>query len=161
MSFIEHKILEIAIHTQAEATKDEVSKTTAAKNDLRAAYSAAKNAYKATAGIDVIGPILAPIAAAAAFTAVVAFGSAEGGQYLVPGDQLTMLHRNEMVLPAGVADRMRGVIDGGGGGGISVIVNHSVNAVDAESFRAHIRRHANMIGNEVARVLKRKAATSQ
>jgi hypothetical protein len=156
MSFIEHKVLEIAIHAQAETTKEEVSKTTSARNDLRTAYSAAKNAFKATAGIDFIGPVLAPIAAASAFAAVVAFGSAEGGQYLVPGDQLTMLHRNEMVLPAGVADRMRGVIDGGGGGGISVIVHHSVNAVDADSFRAHIRRHANLIGNEVARVLKRK-----
>jgi hypothetical protein len=91
----------------------------------------------------------------------VAGASAEGGQYLVPGDQLTMLHRNEMVLPAGVADRMRGVIEGGGGGGISVIVNHSVNAVDAQSFQQHIRRHGNMIGNEVARVLKKRGVAAK
>jgi hypothetical protein len=69
-----------------------------------------------------------------------------------------MLHRNEMVLPAGVADRMRGVIEGGGGGGTTVVVNHSVSAVDAESFQSHIRRHANLIGNEVARVLKKKSS---
>jgi hypothetical protein len=162
MSFIEHKVIEVSIHAQTEATKDTISKATTAKNDLRTAYSAAKNAYKATADIDGVGPFLAPIAAATAFAAVVAFGSAEGGQYLVPGDQLTMLHRNEMVLPAGVADKMRNVIAGGGGGGITVVVNHAVNAVDADSFRSQIRRHANMIGNEVSRVLSRKGlATSR
>jgi hypothetical protein len=31
-----------------------------------------------------------------------------------------------------------------------------VNAVDAESFQGVIRRHGSMIGNEVARVLKKK-----
>ena len=124
-------------------------------------HVAAANAYTEWAAFP---PIAAGMAAAAegivhAFAApvlAVAGASAEGGQYLVPGDQLTMLHRNEMVLPAGVADRMRGVIEGGGAGGISVIVHHSVNAVDAESFRTHIRRHGNMIGNEVARVLKKR-----
>jgi hypothetical protein len=55
---------------------------------------------------------------------------------------------------------MRNVIGGGGnsgGGGTTVIVNHSVNAVDAASFQQHIRRHSNMIANEVTRALKRKA----
>lgn len=124
-------------------------------------HVAAANAYTEWAAFP---PIAAAMATAAegvvhAFAApvmAVAGASAAGGQYLVPGDQLTMLHRNEMVLPAGVADRMRGVIEGGGGGGISVVVNHSVNAVDAQSFQQHIRRHGNMIGNEVARVLKKR-----
>lgn len=158
MAFIEHKVVEIAVHAQTEATKEAVSKTTAEKNDLRTAYSAAKNAFKATAGIDVVGPILAPIAAAAAFAGVVSFGSAEGGQYYVPNNQLTMLHPQEMVLPAGIANQMRNVIGGGGSGGpgMTVVVNHSVSAVDAASFQGHIRRHSNMIANEVTRALKRK-----
>ena len=41
-------------------------------------------------------------------------------------------------------------------GGVTVVVNHSVNAVDAESFQGHIGRHGNMIANEVTRALKRK-----
>lgn len=124
-------------------------------------HVAAANAYAEWAAVPWVAAAMAAAAegvvhAFAAPVMAVAGASAEGGQYLVPGDQLTMLHRNEMVLPAGVADRMRGVIEGGGGGGFSVIVNHSVNAVDAQSFQQHIRRHGNMIGNEVARVLKKR-----
>jgi ABC-type phosphate transport system ATPase subunit len=69
-----------------------------------------------------------------------------------------MLHPQEMVLPAGIANQMRSVIGGGGSGGsgVTVVVNHSVSAVDAASFQGHIRRHGNMIANEVTRALKRK-----
>jgi|GEM_PF-2770266 hypothetical protein len=160
MAFLQKKVMEIAIHAQTEETKEAISKATTQKEDLRTAYSAAKNAWKATAGIDVVGPVLAPIAAAAAFAGVVSFGSAEGGQYYVPNNQLTMLHPQEMVLPAGIANQMRSVISGGGsgGGGATIIVNHSVNAVDAASFQQHIRTHSNMIANEVTRALKRKRA---
>jgi hypothetical protein len=66
-----------------------------------------------------------------------------------------------MVLPAGIANQMRSVIGGGGGSGgsgVTVVVNHSVSAVDAASFQGHIRRHSNMIANEVTRALKRKGA---
>jgi tetrahydromethanopterin S-methyltransferase subunit B len=157
MSFLEHKLMEVTIHANAEVAKDQASKAAHAKEDERTAYSAAKAAWESVVHTPIVGPILAPIAAAATFAAVTAFGSAEGGQYIVPSEQLTMLHRNEMVLPAGVADRMRGVIEGGGGGGVTVVVNHSVSAVDAESFQAHLRRHANLIGQEVARMLKKKA----
>ena len=45
---------------------------------------------------------------------------------------------------------------GSGGSGVTVIVNHSVSAVDAASFQGHIRRHSNLIANEVTRALKRK-----
>jgi hypothetical protein len=158
MSFIQHKLMELTIHTSTEQAKDEASKAAHAKEDERTAYSAAKGAWESVVHTPIVGPILAPIAAATTFAAVSAFGSAEGGQYVVPSEQLTMLHRNEMVLPAGVAARMRGVIEGGGGVGTTVVVNHSVSAVDAESFQSHIRRHANLIGIEVARVLKKKSS---
>ncbi|HET9183250.1 MAG TPA: hypothetical protein VFP59_14025 [Candidatus Angelobacter sp.] len=158
MSFAEHKLMELTINAETEAAKDQASQAAHAKEDERTAYSAAKAAWESVVHTPLIGPILAPIAAASTFAAVSAFGSAEGGQYLVPAEQLTMLHRNEMVLPAGVADRMRGVIEGGGGGGVTVVVNHSVSAVDAESFQAHLRRHANLIGQEVGRVLRKRTA---
>src|SRR5262249_15202934 len=56
----------------------------------------------------------APIAAAAAFAAVGALGSAEGGQWEVPGLQMTMLHPREMVLPAHLAQGVRNVVEKGG-----------------------------------------------
>lgn len=71
------------------------------------------------------------------------------GTNFVPQDGLAYLHKGEKVIPASQQGPAFS-------GGITVVVNHSVNAVDAESFKAHIKRHGNMIGNEVARVLKRK-----
>jgi hypothetical protein len=157
MGFLQQKLMEINIHESAEATKSAVSEASHATEDKRTAFSAAKHAYDSVVDTPIVGPVLAPLAAAAAFAAVSTFGSAAGGQYLVPGPQLTMLHAQEMVLPAGLAGRMRDVVEGrAGGGGVTVVVNHTVTAVDAQSFQGMIRQHGNMIGNEVARVLKKK-----
>jgi predicted phosphoribosyltransferase len=164
-AFITHKASELVIHSATEASKDAISEAGHARESVRTAYSAAKHAFDATADIPIVGPALAPIAAAGAFAAVSAFGSAEGGQYLVPAPQLTMLHPQEMVLPAAIASRMRDVVEGRSPGAspqqpVTVIVQHSVNAVDAESFQQHLRRYSSMIGNEVARVLRKKGLSS-
>jgi hypothetical protein len=87
---------------------------------------------------------------------------AAGGYYEVNGDQIGLVHDKEMVLPAGIANRLRSTIDsmgegGGSGRGINVNVYHSVNAIDASSFKDTIRQHGNMIGNEVARVIRRNS----
>jgi hypothetical protein len=74
------------------------------------------------------------------------------GTNFVPQDGLAYLHKGEAVIPAG----KQGSGYSGGIGGITVVVNHSVSAVDAASFQGHIRRHSNMIANEVTRALKRK-----
>jgi len=148
---LERQLVEFLMHL---AVKDAADKAASAKNNLRAAYDSAHNTYKWATGT--VGPVLAGVLAAGAFVFAESLGSAEGGQYYVPNNQLTMLHPQEMVLPAGIANQMRGVIEGGGGGGVTVVVNHSVSAVDAASFQGHIRRHSNMIANEVTRALKRK-----
>ena len=41
-------------------------------------------------------------------------------------------------------------------GSPDVHVHFNVSAIDSDSFKTTIQRHGNMIGNEVARVLKRK-----
>jgi hypothetical protein len=84
-----------------------------------------------------------------------------GGMWEVDRERLARIHEQEMVLPAKYAAGLREMIESGNGsstsaGDIHVHVNHSVNAVDAESFQGVIRRHGNIIGNEVARVLKTK-----
>ncbi|GAA5264270.1 hypothetical protein ACOSOMT5_P0690 [Acidiphilium sp. MT5] len=74
------------------------------------AYKAAAGAYSAVVGIPIVGPVLAPAAAAAAFAGVMAFDviSAEGGMGTVPfNDMPALLHRNEMVLPASIAEPLR------------------------------------------------------
>jgi len=113
------------------------------------AYS---GAYAATAAIPIFGPGLAPAAAMMAYMDVMAItpaGFALGG--IVPATGLALVHQGEKILPASMSGTGVGLA-----GGITVVVNHSVNAVDAESFQGHIRRHGNMIANEVTRALKRK-----
>ncbi len=155
ISSLEQQLVQFLVHL---AVKDAADKAASAKNNLRAAYDSAHNTYKWATGV--VGPVIAGVLAAGAFVAAESLGSAEGGQYYVPNNQLTMLHPQEMVLPAGIANQMRSVIGGGGSGGsgVTVVVNHSVSAVDAASFQGHIRRHSNMIANEVTRALKRKGA---
>ena len=84
---------------------------------MSAAAKAAAGAYSSVAQIPYVGWILAPAAAAAAFTAVAAYqvvASAEGGQERVPYDgQITELHKNEMVLPASIAESVRSMAAGG------------------------------------------------
>jgi hypothetical protein len=84
--------------------------------------------------------------------------SSAGGEWRVDRDRLNFVHANETILPAGIAGKLRNMVEGGAssGGGVTVVVNHSVSAVDSTSFQGHIRRHGNMIANEVTRALKRK-----
>jgi len=93
------------------------------------AAKAAAGAYSAVAAIPIVGPFLAPEAAAAAFAGVMAFeglASAAGGFDIPHGlNPITQLHQNEMVLPATIAQPLRGFLReyqqgaglGGGRGG--------------------------------------------
>jgi hypothetical protein len=73
-------------------------------------------AFASTAAIPIVGPGLAPAAAAAAIGSVLAMvplASAKGGQDRVPYDgQITELHKDEMVLPAWIANPLRNSING-------------------------------------------------
>ena len=139
------KTAETAIHATAEGAKTgatvagaatrtatEAAASTAAKGfsistaltDIGAnAVRAATGAYAALAGIPVIGPVLAPAAAAAALYGVYSIGrkmfSAEDGFGSVPYDgAVTELHKEEMVLPAKYANPLRdGLANGNGFGG--------------------------------------------
>jgi hypothetical protein len=84
------------------------------------ANKAAASTYASTADIPIVGPVLAPIAAAGAFAAVMAFDvfSAAGGFDVPAGlNPVTQLHAREMVLPAGIADPLRASLAAGGGSG--------------------------------------------
>ena len=64
-----------------------------------------------------IGPVLGAIAAAVVFAAVMALGASVGsaaGGWDVDRDALGMVHAKEMVLPAPLAEGIRGMISGQG-----------------------------------------------
>jgi len=120
------------------------------------AGAAAAGAYRAIVGIPYVGPILAPIAAAVAYGGVMAFDSAEGG-YDIPGglNPLVQTHAREMILPANLADTIRGLAaNGGPSAGSGDVHNHTwnVNAIDARSFDQFLRTTGGrQIAQEMAR----------
>jgi hypothetical protein len=90
--------------------RDAASHSFHMKEVLRDAKGAAAGAWRAVVHIPVVGPFLAPVAAAAAFAGVMAF-SAEGGMGAVPYDNAPfLLHKNEMVLPANLATPLRSML---------------------------------------------------
>lgn len=97
------------------------------KNIANSAWEAMAGAWKAMVGIPVIGPVLAPAVAAAAFAGVIGLAgnirSAAGGYDIPAGlNPMTQLHEQEMVLPKDIANPLRENLAGGGGlgGGLSV-----------------------------------------
>lgn len=117
-----------AARTSAELSAAAATKTATLGSTIMQiganAVKAATGAYAAIAGIPVVGPVLAPAAAAAALYGVYALGrkvfSAQDGFGSVPYDgAMTELHKEEMVLPAKYANPLRDNLtsgDGFGGG---------------------------------------------
>lgn len=157
-SFIEHKLMEVAVHTQAEETKDTVSTESHAKEGARTARTAAQHAYDSVVDTPIVGPVLAPIAAAATFLAVEALGSAEGGQWEVPGIQPTILHPQEMVLPASIASRMRDMVEGGGtmSSRSALVFAPTIHALDAHGVDSVLAKHQRIFENRVDKVLRKR-----
>ncbi len=129
---------------------------------------AAAGAYAATAEIPVIGPVLAPAAAAAAFAATEAFGSMDIGAWSIPHDQMALVHKNELVMPAAEAGAFRsmlsGAANGGGmGGGTSVSVSPQthlhVTTMDASTVQSTLRANSGAMLREIDRAVRHGAAT--
>ena len=104
----------------------------------------AVNAAASVAAIPVTGWALAPETGAAAYAQGLSWAgmaSAAGGWEQVPSDQVAMIHKNEMVLPANLAEGVRQNLAGAGGGagGGSAVIN--IQANDAKSFNDMLRRN--------------------
>lgn len=107
---------EKAIEAQIEynLTAGALGKEHALASIMRDAYKAAANVYA-----EVPFPFNIP-AAAGVFAAVVALGgglpSAAGGMWQVPNDMLAMVHKDESILPSGIASGLRDMVGKGSGG---------------------------------------------
>jgi hypothetical protein len=94
--------------------------TATLKKITNAAAAAAAAAFHAFADVPVVGPALGAAAAAATFVAVESFGalaSASGGYDIGDENPLVQAHAREMILPASIAEPLRGMIAAGGAGG--------------------------------------------
>lgn len=123
------------IETAAAGESVLLTAATSVKEIIMSAWVAAANVYKAIAAIPFVGPFLAPAMAIGAVAAVMGFAkniaSAAGG-WVVPEDQMAQVHKNEMILPAHLSDRIRNMTEPGKGkGGEGGDVHYHVSAIDA------------------------------
>jgi hypothetical protein len=102
---------------------------------------------------DKLGPFAIPVAlgvTAAAVGVGASMMSAAGGYDIPAGlNPMTQLHAQEMVLPAELANRVRGMAGGPGGSG-SVVHNHYIYAMDSQSFNEFAKRNPEAFGNGMA-----------
>ncbi|HVA15462.1 MAG TPA: hypothetical protein VNF99_19595 [Stellaceae bacterium] len=128
------------------------------------AAEAAAAAFADMAELGLPGLAAAPGVAAATFGTVMGFGtglgaglfSAEGGAWSVPSDMLAMVHKQESILPAGVAQPMRDFFSGGaagtGGGGDSYAI--TIQAIDTQSGAQFLMNNAGAIAQGLTRELR-------
>jgi hypothetical protein len=109
---------------------------------MSAAATGAAKAYKALAGIPVIGPALGAVAAVGTFAAIEAYknmASFDIGAWSVPRDMPAMVHAGETILPRPFADDYRSAVSGrggdGGGAGSGGDVHLHLHTPDAEGAR--------------------------
>jgi hypothetical protein len=119
---------------------------------LNAVKSIVTDSAQAFGGIFAfLAPIMGPAAvgpAAAGEATVMAaasgIASAAGG-WVVPSDQLAMVHQNEMILPANISQGLQGMItaSGAGAGASSVVVN--VSAIDSQDVKRFFHNNGSLL----------------
>ena len=114
--WVENQLFEMAFGKATAATEAEGA-------IAASAAQAGAAAYASTAAIPIIGPMLAPAAAALAYGSTLAFSGAvaasAAGGYDVPAgvNPVTQIHSEEMVLPANLANAVRDMASRGGAAG--------------------------------------------
>ena len=103
-----------------ETTKAAISKTQEGESAISqitaAAGVAGANTFASTTAIPIVGPELAPAAAAASVSSTMAFSSlafAEKGMQ-VDRDRLVFAHKDEQILPSNIANGLTNMINNGG-----------------------------------------------
>jgi hypothetical protein len=139
------KIKEMILNKTAAASAVATTATTATAQITAAGAVAGANAAASAAQTPVIGWSIAIPAMLAVMGAVLALrgsiSSAAGGWDMVPQDQVAQLHKNEMVLPANLAQRVRDMTEPGGGAPAGDSYSVQIHALDSRSFEDTLRRN--------------------
>src|SRR6266481_183876 len=125
-----------------------VHQNIANQEKLTAAKTAASNTYASVSGVPIIGPVLAPVAAGAAFAAVEAFE--HGGLHEQTG--IALMHKKEMTLPAHLSEFVQGAAakassGGSEGAGRGVTVNYQphINTLSSAGMSDALDKHGAQI----------------
>ncbi len=139
-----------AARTSASETGALASAATTIASIARSIVASAAETFAGIFGF--LAPVLGPAAAgpaAAGQATVLAAGAAlpsfDTGAWDLPADMVALVHRGEMIVPAGVAGQIR---DGAGGGGAVSVTHHAhfnVTAMDARSVGRFFRDNGKTI----------------
>jgi hypothetical protein len=146
---------EMTATSQAAASSQgaAIVQASALKQQFALAKSAAAGAYNAMVNIPIIGPELGAVAAATTFAAIMAFE--KGG--IVPKDDIAMLHKNELVLPANIATHVMQTAGGEGGGqsGHTFNYNPTIHGSSDASVKDMLDTHGKMFVDYAMRQMRR------
>jgi hypothetical protein len=166
--FVRAELKMVEAHIAANVIKQSSDEQGAAKSKVivlsealssisASAAKAAAAAWSAFASIPYIGPELGAVAAGVTYAGVMAFGalaSAAGGFDVPAGlNPVTQLHAQEMVLPAHLANAVRGMAAGGGSGGGEQHFHFHTN--DSVSTAEWARRNTRAIGTAAVEHVRR------
>lgn len=156
------KIAEDWLETQiANLFVTEATSTTSSLAQITAAAAvAAANAYASTAAIPIIGPELAPAAAALAFEGTMAWAAAAAfdvGTGFVPKDMMANIHAGEIIVPRTFSDDIRagnltlgnGSSSNDAGGGRGDVHLHIGTVMDGPSLGAWFNKNRGLIQRAV------------
>lgn len=144
-------LIKVGVQTEINAMISKATGQAVAKSNVMAnAAQAASGAYASASEIPVVGWLLGPVAAAAAYAGALAFPTAEGG-WVVPDNinPMTQLHGGEMVLPRDISGGLRAMIAAGGASEGGFSEHHTYNgamhisALDAGSFAKMMNKPSN------------------
>jgi hypothetical protein len=122
---------------------------------------AAAGTMASISAIPYVGPFIAPGMATAAYGETLGWAaglgaglfSAAGGLWNVPADTLAMVHKQETIIPAAIAQPMRDFFTGGGGsGGGSYAI--TIQAIDTQSGAQFLMNNAPLIAKGLAREMR-------
>jgi len=122
-----------------------------ALKSLNAVKSIVTDSAQAFGGIfaflaPIMGPAAAGPAAAGEATVMAAasgIASAAGG-WVVPSDQLAMVHQNEMILPAGISQGLQSMISANGGSSAGPVVIN-VSAIDSQDVKRFFHSNGSLL----------------
>ena len=103
-----------------------------------------------------MGPAAAGPAAAGEATVMAAasgIASAAGG-WVVPSDQLAMVHQNEMILPANISQGLQNMISAGGAGTGASPVVINVSAIDSQDVKRFFHSNGSLLVNALNKAMR-------
>jgi hypothetical protein len=139
----------VAANASGAAQTAAINSAQNVKDVTGSAAVAAANAYKAMAGIPVIGPELGAAAAVATFAAVESYGAMASlavGTNVVPNDMIAQIHAGERIMPAADNRAIIAALNGGSASGARGDVhfhnNFAPQVQPRGDWREDMRRHA-------------------